>query len=251
MSMKRILWILSVVGAVGVGSLQAAPVSFMGKLTGLGGTGDGSLFITNAAPGQGWLSPDTSLSWKVDNFTTPGMWHYEYTISVPTSTDLWAHVQCIIVETSNGTNGPIFTTGDLYSPASTPEEWLQQVNVGLHSPADNANLPRNLYGIKFCTADIDPTYLTIAFDSTRAPVWGDFYARSFVIDGQFNAFYNWGLLGMPETDPLDPPSNGSILSHVLVPDSISVVQVIPAPTAMLLSVMGLPLAGWLRRNRSL
>jgi len=246
--MRRLLLVLFLGGAVGAGSVQAAPVSFMGKLTGLGGTGDGDLFITNTAPGQGWLSPETSLSWKVDNITTPGMWHYEYTITVPTATDLWAHVQCIIVEASNGTNGPIFTVGDLYSPTSTPGEWLQQVNVGLHSPADNPNLPRNLYGIKFCTVDIDPMSLTIAFDSTRAPVWGDFYARSFVIDGQFNAFYNWGFLGMPETDPLDPPSNGSVKDHVLVPDSMDT-PMIPAPAAVALGALGAGTVRWFRRKR--
>ena len=248
--MKRFLLVLSLLGTVGAGSLQAAPVSYMGKLAGLGGGGDGDLFITSTGPALEWLSPNTSVSWKVDNTTTPGMWHYQYTITVPSVSDLWAHIQCVIVEASNGTRGPIFTRDDLSAPASAPAEWLQGVNVGLHSPADNVNLPRNLYGIKFCTADIDPTSLTIQFDTPRAPVWGDFYARSYEIDGQFNALYNWGLLGMPETDPLDPPSNGSIRDHLLVPDSIEIPPV-PAPAAVLLGTFGAGLVGWMRRRRTL
>ena len=113
MNAKRMLLILSLLGTIGAGSLQAAPVSYMGKLTGLGGSGDGTLFITSSGPALEWLAPETSVSWKVDNTTTPGKWHYEYTIAVPNATDLWAHIQCVIVEASNGTRGPIFTGGRL------------------------------------------------------------------------------------------------------------------------------------------
>lgn len=246
MSMKRILWVLSVLGVVCAGSLQAAPVSYVGKLAATGGGGDGVLFVT----GFNWLSTETSLSWKVDNITTPGMWHYEYTLRVPDKGGLAADIQCIIIEASNGSSGPAFTIANLHSLTSSPEHWVQSIDVGLHNPADNPNLPRNLYGIRLATVDIDPKVLTISFDTDRAPVWGDFYARSYVVDGDFCALYNYGLFKTPESDPLDPPSNGSILSHVLVPDSVVMVQ-IPAPAAMLLSVVGLPLAGWLRRNRSL
>lgn len=248
--MKRILVVLVLFGAVCVSPLQAAPVSYIGTLAGLGGSGDGDLFITSSGPGMGWVSPNSSLSWQVDNTTTPGKWHYRYTISVPDASARWEDIQRVIVEASNGTRGPMFTSADLFSPASTPAAWLQTVDVGLHGPSGNPNLPRNVYGIMFSTADVDPTNLTISFDSTRAPVWGDIYARSYVVDGQFNSLCNWGLMRIPEYDPLDAPGSGSILDHVLVPDSVSIPPV-PAPGAVLLGTLGVSMAGWLRRKRRL
>ena len=116
--MKRILVVLVLLGAVCVSPLQAAPVSYIGTLAGSGGSGDGDLFITSSGPGMGWVSPNSSLSWQVDNTTTPGKWHYRYTISVPNASARWEDIQRVIVEASNGTRGPMFTSADLSSPAS-------------------------------------------------------------------------------------------------------------------------------------
>jgi len=216
-------------------------------LTGLGGNGDGNLFVT----GFNWLSSETSLSWKVDNTSTPGMWHYEYTLNVPNKGGLAADIQRVIIETSDGSRGPAFTAENLHAATSSPANWIQNVDVGLHRPSDNPNLPRNLYGIQLTTVNIDPKLLTVSFDTDRAPVWGDFYARSYVVNGDFCALYNWGLLKTPESDPTDAPCNGSILDHILVPDSQSVVTTVPAPAALALAAMGVSLTGWLRRNRRL
>jgi hypothetical protein len=216
----------------------------MGTLANTGGVGDGALFVT----GMDWGGPLTSLSWKVDNVTTPGMWHYEYTITTPNVAGQWSDIQIVIIEASDGSAGPAFTRDNLFSPTSSVADWIQNIEVGLHSPADNPNLPRSLFGIAFSTFDIDPKTLTISFDTDRAPVWGDFYARSYVIGDHFSAMINWGLNEMPETDPSDPPGNGSVKNHVLVPDSVSITA-IPAPGAVLLGTLGASLAGWLRRRR--
>lgn len=245
--MRKGLLVFVAVGAVCAGSLQAASISYIGKLTGLGGSGDGSLFVT----GFNWVSSETSLSWKVDNTTTPGMWHYEYTLNVPNKGGQAADIQRVIIEASDGSSGPAFTSENLHSATSSPADWIQSVEVGLQRPSDNPNLPRNLYGIELTTINIDPKLLTISFDTDRTPVWGDFYARSYVVNGDFCAFYNWGLLKTPESDPTDAPGNGSIRDHVLVPDSTSIVAVVPAPAAMLLGVLGVPLAGWLKRAQRL
>lgn len=244
--MRKTRLILIAIGVACVGTLQAAPVTYMGTLanTGAGGLGDGTLLVT----GMDWGSPLTSLSWKVDNVTTPGMWHYQYTITVPKIAGQHADIQTVIIEAANGSTGPAFTMDNLVSPTSSPEGWIQRIVVDVRSPADNPNLPRDLFGIEFSTFDIDPTTLTIDFDSDREPVWGDFYARSHVVGTHFSAMSNWGLNGMPETDPSDPAGDGSIGGHILVPGSVSI-QSVPAPGAVLLGTMGVSLAGWLRRRR--
>lgn len=245
--MRQTLLIFMVIAGACVGSLQAASVSYVGSLAyaGTGGSGDNELFVT----GSDWICGRTTLSWKVDNTTTPGMWHYEYTLIVPNKAAVRSDIFSVIIEASNGSSGPMFTRPDLVSPASSPSDWLQSLNVGEHFPADNPNLPKILYGIEFSTRIVDPTTLTISFDTSRQPVWGDLYARSFTVNGDFNAFYNTGLefIG-PDTDPSDPASNGSIDNHVLVPDSVPTPSV-PAPAAVLLGAMGASLTGLLRRRR--
>ncbi len=241
--MKRTVFVLGLALVLGAGPLPAAmvPYVYTGSLSGWGGVGDGLLVTA----GGDWSRPATRLSWTVDNVTTLGKWHYAYTITV-----LRADVQAVIIETSDDVPGPAFTGANLFALSTSPANWFNYMNIGMQSKWENVNLPDDVYGIKLCAIQ-DPVSLTISFDSDRQPTWGDFYARSFLVDDPVedyvNTIYNWGF-SLNDIDPLDPPRSGSVDNHVLVPDTGTNV---PAPAGAVLAGMGAVVTGWLRRRRQL
>ena len=158
------------------------------------------------------------LSWAVDdsNVASLGLWHYEYTLTVPRG-----GISHMIVEVSDDDPGPAFTLGNLFSPTADPQGWTDagHASIQLFTPGgSNPGMPGDLYGLKFDGDDgFDETTVTVSFDSNRGPVWGDFYAKDGMAGAvKFNAIWNEGFL---VADPIDPAGNGSILHHLLVPDS--------------------------------
>ena len=211
-----------------------SPTTYTGSLS----VGGGGLIATGL-----WNVSSTTLDWVVDDTTTPGKWHYSYTLTVPTH-----GISHIIIEVSDGDPDEIFTFANLFSPSSNPAGWIGETTIDTQIAGGGANptMPENMYGIKF-NANLEATTLTVSFDSDRVPVWGDFYSKDGKLPGTeiWNTVYNAGF-GSPDSDPTAPPSNGSVQYHILVPDTY-----IPAPGALMLAGMGTGFVTWLRRRRTL
>lgn len=212
----------------------AAPVwavSYSGSLS--VGDPDNSLIATGV-----WNEDSTTLSWVVDNTTTAGKWHYAYTLEVGGRQG--AGISHVIFEASD-----TFGFDNLFAPTTNPPGLISEEDDGIEIKTNlpqqgNPDMPGSVYGIKFNIADdTEVTTLALSFDSDRVPVWGDFYAK-----GGLGALWNAGFL---TADPIVPPDDGSILSHVLVPDTTT--TRIPAPGALILGSFGVALVGWLQGRR--
>jgi hypothetical protein len=222
--MKRIIFLLAVVALVACVAAPASAALFIGGVSvNPQQAGDGLMVV-----GGNWTSG--SLDWEVSD-NPDGSWHYEYVFNVEPSPET-SH---FILELSLGV-----TEADILNLTVTDS--FGDVEVGVFGPAPgNPGIPGSIFGIKIDETAGNP--LTINFDIFRAPVWGDFYAKG----GSTSFAYNAGFLA---ADPGNPPVNGSLLDHILRPDTIPTGGV---PELSSLAAWGVCLAGAglvaYRRNR--
>ena len=195
------------------GTVQAPVLSGTPGIEGLGNW-------VPASPGD----PVTTLSWTVWLDAPGENWHYCYDFDTTAKGGL-SH---LMIEVS-----PEFVEDDVVN-ASAPFE------LRTYSPDDDGGsswgLPGDIYGIKF-TGNSQTTD-QICFESPRAPVWGDFYAKDGKAGGDRNAAWNTGFL---DADPLDAPSDGSLAFHILRPDTETGPLEEPVPEPVGLGLIGLAL----------
>lgn len=157
-----------------------------------------------------WGDPGpTTIEWVVTQ--NGDHWTYSYTLTHPRG-----DTSHFILEVSAS-----FTEADLQNASGD----FTSTVLGDWSPGPgNPHMPGDIHGIKFDGAWGVVTRIT--FDSPRSPVWGDFYAKDGAATG-FNTAWNEGFYSDDpqspiDTDPSDPPSDGSIDNHILVPDTVPV-----------------------------
>ena len=210
---------------VGVTGVEAAPIVFTGCLAGPAvqtACSDGDLVTTP----NDWT--DSILRWTVTGDTGGGAWLYSYSLSFTDTAGPGAGpVDDVIIELSSS-----FTANDAISVSAN-------CTVGTFNPSPGSNphpnLPESIYGLKCSpSADLNPYTWTIS--TLRAPVWGDFYAKTGGNANNWGTAYNAGFLN---ADPVAAAGNGSAADHILRPDTI--VRQSPEPAVLLMFGLALGL----------
>jgi hypothetical protein len=190
------------------------------------GTRDADFLVGGIAASAGW-DLNFVLSWDIEQLQN-GDWSYRYFFENtdnggPTTPDIshW------IFEVS-----PTFTANDIF------DDNFNVVGPDTFSPSQgnsNPGLPGDIFGVKADNVPDDTQLFT--FLSTRAPMWGNFYAKG----GQEFAHNTGFTLPLP-TDP-----NADFLNWIPVPDTTNGQGQAPEPGTLLL--LGTALVALSRRRR--
>ena len=174
--------------ALGFGVPNAFAASYSGSLTSASGLTGGGTYAAGA-----------TITWSVNDTTSPGYWTYTYTVIDNNTTQAF-----LLIEVSSGGSDP-FSSGNIGPGTST-------VATGYPTVHSTDGVPSAVYCLRFNTSG------TVTIVTKRSPVWGDFFAKA--SSAGTPIIYNAGFTAS-DTDPANAPAKGSVSNHVLVPDTIS------------------------------
>jgi hypothetical protein len=205
----------------------AVGISYSGNLSGADGglVGTGAWFdkvLLKPADQANWFAP--TISWTVSQ-NSDFTWHYSYTLTVYKQ-----EVSHFMVEVSDNCED---------SNIKNPKGPFRVRKVDWYDESSgNPGLPGRVHALKFDEAW--GTIATFEFDSDKAPVWGDLYAKDGKLPGTNieNVAWNSGF-SANDIDPDVPAGNGSYLNHLLVPDSVPEPASFVSLAAGLMGILGL------------
>lgn len=182
--------------------------------------------------GGNWVDSGYVVSYEVTQ-NMNGTWHYEYSLRTLSGGGLTPNTSHFVLQLSENINPQT----DLFN-FSGP---IADIEYGTFGPSPgNPGFPagESIFGMKINTTN---GVADFSFDSVRAPMWGDFYAKG-ASDFAYNS--DLGVFVANANDYLSPAMGalGQPLNKILVPDTV-----IPAPGAAALLGLGGLLAARRRR----
>ncbi len=192
-------------------------------------------FQADAANANNTWRASSQLTWTVTNEASGGpdgyAWLYTYTMEVAD----WAPRRMMIETSLAFTLDNIDLATVAFIVDGTPLAYdTAKISVGWHVPTtspgtDFRDMPDTRYGLFFADSGANgDVSTTISFWSNAAPGWGDLYTNC---GGNGNRGWNSGFL---LDNPDNPPADGSISNHVLVP--VGPITPIPEPGTGLILV---------------
>lgn len=227
-------------GLVAIGALAAtastAHAGIYGTAADLTGSRSFGAGLSGAIPGATGAPATATLEWTVTD--QGAFYHYSYTLT----TNSRQGVSHFIIDVSDVAECAAAYPNSCFENVDVAGGAAETIEFGDYSAANgNPGLPGTIIdGWKVNIADGASTF-TVEFDSDRAPVWGDFYAKAG--NGTSNGFslYNGGCCGDLVSD--------SVLDFVARPDSVKATVTLPEPATIALLGLGLLGAGIQARRR--
>ena len=188
----------------------------------------------NPDQSQGGLSGNWpysfTISWDITYDLNALIWHYEYNLSI-TKKDIGHFILELTDTTQYDDITNIFINGNS-ATVEGPQVWTK---------AGNQTIPNAFYGIKF---DKGGSAVSYSFDTTLDPVWGNFYAKGGVDNGNLINAYNNAL----EVNSFDSENT---LDFIARPNGGNAPPVVPEPISATLFIAGGATLGFRRFRKKI